>query len=266
MSVKIMAAVFESTTLGPTERLVMLALADHADDAGRCYPAMGRLCQRTGLSDRAIQKNVKALVEAGYLTVAQNAGQGGANVYIVHPTPEPRSPRNDVHPRTTFTTPPNVVRQTPERRSDKPSGTIREEEANASLSSGDDKRDEAREALAMFNAMAAECGWPQVRILSPARRSALAARLRECGGIAGWDHALAKARASPHCNGQNDRGWVANFDFLTRQSSFAKLMEGNYDDRAFRQPADRPQNRPDPALDQIARLAGLGQAPGYDRH
>ena len=35
---------------------------------------------------------------------------------------------------------------------------------------------------------------------------------------------------------------------------------------AFRQPADRPQNRPDPALDQIARLAGLGQAPGYDRH
>ena len=124
MSVKIMAAVFESTTLGPTERLVMLALADHADDAGRCYPAMGRLCQRTGLSDRAIQKNVKALVEAGYLTVAQNAGQGGANVYIVHPTPEPRSPRNDVHPRTTFTTPPNVVRQTPERRSDKPSRTI----------------------------------------------------------------------------------------------------------------------------------------------
>lgn len=26
--------------------------------------------------------------------------------------------------------------------------------------------------------------------------------------------------------------------------------------------ADRPQNRPDPALEQIARLAGLGQAPG----
>ena len=119
-----MAAVFESTTLGPTERLVMLALADHADDAGRCYPAMGRLCQRTGLSDRAIQKNVKALVEAGYLTVAQNAGQGGANVYIVHPTPEPRSPRNDVHPRTTFTTPPNDVHHPPERRSDKPSRTI----------------------------------------------------------------------------------------------------------------------------------------------
>ena len=30
--------------------------------------------------------------------------------------------------------------------------------------------------------------------------------------------------ARPH--GQNDRGWTANFDFLTRQSSFAKLMEG----------------------------------------
>ena len=50
MSIRIMAAVFESKTLGPTERLVMLALADHADDDGKCYPSVLRLCERTGLS------------------------------------------------------------------------------------------------------------------------------------------------------------------------------------------------------------------------
>jgi len=126
MSVKIMSAIFESETLGPTERLIMLALADHADDSGRCYPSMQRLCKRTGLSDRAIQKNIKDLTEAGYLTVIPQAGQGGANVYIVTATPERRSPPNEVRPRTSDTTPPNVVRQTPERRSPKPSGTIKE--------------------------------------------------------------------------------------------------------------------------------------------
>lgn len=85
MSVRVMSAVFESKTLGPTERLIMLALADHSDDAGRCYPSNARLCERTGLSERAVRTNIRALEAAGYLTVIVGVGQGGANVYHVHP-------------------------------------------------------------------------------------------------------------------------------------------------------------------------------------
>jgi len=80
-----MSAVFESKTLGPTERLVMLALADHADDSGRCYPSNSRLCERTGLSERAVRQNVRALESGGFLSVLIGAGQAGANVYIVRP-------------------------------------------------------------------------------------------------------------------------------------------------------------------------------------
>jgi len=85
MSVKVMSAVFDSKTLGPTERLIMLALADHCDDAGRCYPSNARLCERTGLSERAVRTNIRALEDAGYLTVQVGVGQGGANVYHVRP-------------------------------------------------------------------------------------------------------------------------------------------------------------------------------------
>ncbi|WP_104019098.1 YdaU family protein [Roseovarius nitratireducens] len=91
--------------------------------------------------------------------------------------------------------------------------------------------DEIAECVSAYNEIAREAGWPEVRVLSKARRSELSQRLKECGGIEGWRHALAKARASPHCCGMNDRGWTANFDFLVRQSSFTKLMEGNYDYR-----------------------------------
>lgn len=80
-----MSAVFDSKTLGPTERLVMLALADHADDGGRCYPSNARLCGRTGLSERAVRQNIRALQSSGFLTVHIGVGQGGANVYIVRP-------------------------------------------------------------------------------------------------------------------------------------------------------------------------------------
>ena len=87
MSVKIMSAVFESETLGPTERLIMLALADHADDDGRCYPSIGRLCRRTGLKDRSIQNNLKSLSDQGYIQVVHNAGKAGANLYFVSARP-----------------------------------------------------------------------------------------------------------------------------------------------------------------------------------
>lgn len=104
-------------------------------------------------------------------------------------------------------------------------------EAKASLSAKADANAEISEAVKLFKQVAAAQGWPSIRILSKARQTALRARLREAGGIDGWREALRKAAASNHCNGDNDRGWLCNFDFLTQQKSFAKLMEGNYDNR-----------------------------------
>lgn len=124
MSIKVMSAVWEIEGIDSSECLVMMALADHADDSGRCYPSIARLAKRTKLSDRGVQKVITRLIEKGYVTVSPSAGQGGANLYTVTATPEPRSPLNDVHPRTTGTTPPNHVRKTPEPRSPKPSRTI----------------------------------------------------------------------------------------------------------------------------------------------
>ena len=127
-----------------------------------------------------------------------------------------------------------------------------EEEAKASLSSGDDVQpiDDIAIAVGAYNATAATAGWPRIQVLSKQRRSNLKARLKECGGLDGWVAALAKAKSSPHCCGQNERGWTANFDFITRQSSFAKLMEGNYDDRQ-----STNQNRQSAADDRFGRIA-----------
>lgn len=118
--------------------------------------------------------------------------------------------------------------------SQKPEPDIREEPKGSLSPAGDPKPfDEIACAVSAYNEAAEAAGWPKVQVLSKSRRAALRARLKEAGGVTGWAEALARAQSSPHLCGQNDRGWRANFDFLTRQSSFAKLMEGNYD------PADR---------------------------
>lgn len=85
-----MSAVFASETLGPTERLVMLSLADHANEHGQCYPSISRLCRRTGLGERAVQNHIKSLVAQGYLTVIPNAGPNGTNVFYVRTVAEPK--------------------------------------------------------------------------------------------------------------------------------------------------------------------------------
>lgn len=153
--------------------------------------------------------------------------------------------------------------QKPEARSQK------EEDTNVSLSAEPtlpdlSHVDEIAEAVADYNRTAEDAGWPVLRILSKPRRAALNCRLRECGGIEGWRAALAKARASPHCCGQNERGWTANFDFLTRQSSFAKLMEGNYDARPTARQDQRTAARSDATAREIAFAARARRSPRED--
>lgn len=96
MSVRLMAAVFESDRLAPTERLLMLALADHADDQGLCYPSIDRLCQRTGLSRRAVQINIQKLQDQGYLIALKGGGRGHSSRYQINVNPAPDALFKDI--------------------------------------------------------------------------------------------------------------------------------------------------------------------------
>lgn len=118
-------------------------------------------------------------------------------------------------------------------------------------------------AVSRYNQAAERAGWPQVQKLTPNRSKQLKARLKDCGGLDGWEDALRRAFASDFCRGRTSKPWTGfGFDWLTKAANFTKLMEGNYDNRSEHTTPDRPANRPDPAIEQIARLAGLNQASG----
>jgi len=113
VSVRVMSIVWE-IALPDSEKIVLLALADCANDEGDCWPSMATLARKCSKTDRTIQSAIKALVAAGHLTRRENPGKG-CN-YTVHPvrgTPEATSPRKDY--------PPKGTAQTPEATSDKPS-------------------------------------------------------------------------------------------------------------------------------------------------
>lgn len=79
MSVKQMGQVWD-LDLPPLRKLVLLALADHADhDGERIYPSVGRIAYKTGLSHRQVQYELKALRDNDNLIVLVRKGGGRGN-------------------------------------------------------------------------------------------------------------------------------------------------------------------------------------------
>lgn len=84
MSVKVMTWVWEHSPVAGNERLVLLAIADCADDEGRnAWPSMRTLAHKTRLDVRTVQRIVRRLQQGGHIAVFPAAGRGGANVYTV---------------------------------------------------------------------------------------------------------------------------------------------------------------------------------------
>ena len=87
MSVTIMAQVWE-LELSHNAQSVLLALADHADDDGYCYPSVGRLAWKTGYGVRQVQRTLKNLRDRG-LAVPTGPVVGGRHhttVYQLNPS------------------------------------------------------------------------------------------------------------------------------------------------------------------------------------
>jgi uncharacterized protein YdaU (DUF1376 family) len=117
-----------------------------------------------------------------------------------------------------------------------PEPDIRIEDTNVSLSVSTDAPCPANDishAVSRYNQAAERAGWPQVQKLTPNRSKQLRARLKDCGGLEGWEDALRRAYASDFCRGRTPKPWTGfGFDWLTKAANFTKLMEGNYDNRS----------------------------------
>jgi hypothetical protein len=76
--------------LPPAQKLVLLKLADCANDDGRnAYPSVGLLVTSCTMSRRTVQRVLAELVDAGHLVVDAEASHHRPTTYRVHPNPVP---------------------------------------------------------------------------------------------------------------------------------------------------------------------------------
>lgn len=83
MSVKIIAEVYELSQATGGARLVLLALADFADDAGVCWPSVRAIAAKARLSQRQAIRHLRTLEELGELAIETPGGGRFANRYRV---------------------------------------------------------------------------------------------------------------------------------------------------------------------------------------
>lgn len=81
MSIRVMTFVWDHAPVKGSKLIVLLALADHANDHGHCWPSMERIAHRARMSERQAQRVIVGLVDEGLLRVEKRNGQ--SSLYTV---------------------------------------------------------------------------------------------------------------------------------------------------------------------------------------
>jgi len=83
MSIKIMNAVWQLSKQKGTPLLLMIAIADNANDGGEAWPGIEYLAHKIRMSERQTQRLVRDLEKTDELIVERGGGRGNAHRYFI---------------------------------------------------------------------------------------------------------------------------------------------------------------------------------------
>jgi hypothetical protein len=250
MSIRIMSRVWDSGVTDRGELLVLLALADFCNDAGECWPAVASIARKARMDERSVRRILRKLEGAGWLTSDIGGGRHGCSRYTINPDKEPpghnvppdkmnRKPgQNEPETRTPVSPEPSLNHQEPSKR----------ERGRAGVTLAHKPRPDG---FAEF--------WERYprKVGKGAAQKAYAKAIAKAGHddlMFGLSQQMASLTAK-------DPQYIPHPATWLNAERWNDEPEPVADNR--RVPAHRPAHRVDPALEQIARLTGIGPASGY---
>ena len=262
-----MAAVWE-LDLPQNEKLILLALADHADDQGlNCRPSVGRLAWKSGYSVRQTQAILQSLRGKGIIEpiANQRGGWRRQTHYAIHaergaklapfspPRGEvtraegceltrqgvkPRAPRGEVAtaPESSRTTiePPRETHTPCQPAAGEPESALAAQlfpESAGEKTPGERKAVAPEEVLRIWQQERGSL--PAVQALTTERRRKMKARLCSAKDPTAWlddfRQAVRRGAATPFLRGDGGR-WRMTLDWLiANDTNLQKVLEGAYD-------------------------------------
>lgn len=83
MSIKVLSHVWEHSQLSGTELLMLLAIADNADDDGICWYSVKSLAAKARVSPRQAKRLINQIEESGELVVKRYLGRQKTATYVI---------------------------------------------------------------------------------------------------------------------------------------------------------------------------------------
>ncbi|MGL9721841.1 helix-turn-helix domain-containing protein [Symbiopectobacterium sp.] len=239
MSMSLMASAMNIKVGNPIRKLVLLKLADNANDKGECWPSYQHIADHCECSKSTVRDHIDALEKAGLLVkenrTGTNNGKGNAsNVYYLKldnpmpttstpPVPGNGTPMPTGGTRISHSFEPVIEPKTPLP----PTGG----DEGSSLQSKKTKTapPDYQAVLQAYNDAAGN-RLPNASTLNDARRHAIKRLLGELAEptseAAGKYFQYFMETAKPFYFGENPRQWQANFDYLLRSDTLLKTREG----------------------------------------
>jgi hypothetical protein len=199
VSVQAISAVLQESASRLGDRLVLLAIANHAKaDGSDAWPGIAQLATEARLSERQVQRALRNLQDLGELEVRYKAGPRGTNLYdvlpghfdrVTNPTVTPTNRRGSTTNRTKDDDA-HVTRTTIEP-SEEPSGTL------API-----RRDDLFESLFVAQTLQPYGPAAKITVSERAKINTATKQAREAGygaddiqrAIVGWPQAMGDAR------------------------------------------------------------------------
>lgn len=250
MSMLLMVKAMEFKVGNPLRKLVLIKLADNANDKGECFPSHNTIAKACEISRSSVQAHIEALIKMGVvkkINRKKNEKENTSNLYIL-------------------TIPENGIGGIPEDNTGIPvAGTpiptdniggiptdeqepVNIEPVNESkkinkkpMSSGDDEKHQSKincqSIVDAYNEFLGE-RLPCVKKISKKRERAIKSFMTERLNKNSLDAAISyfkafSERAKPFYFGDNKTGWIANFDFVIREDTVIAVREGTISKAEF---------------------------------
>jgi DnaD/phage-associated family protein len=82
MSIKHMSIVWDSSSHSGNALLVLLAIADHANDEGICWPSISTIAKKARISERQTKRIIQDLADSGEIEIVKRGdGRGHSTIY-----------------------------------------------------------------------------------------------------------------------------------------------------------------------------------------
>lgn len=258
MSMQLMAYAMSLKVGNPLRKLVLLKLADNANDKGECFPSYQHIADQCEISRRAVMGHIQALEKAGYLKIKRrkNGKENQSNVFYLTLKKGGESAAlggsESGSPITSHSSEP-IIEPTP-----LPPNSAGKVDAAASANPdglagviGDDqklttakprRRYEApiSELVAIYNEETAGV-LPAVQKITDSRIKAVNARWLQFlnsktltgevrysdreSGLVWWRKFFRKVLLNERWCGGSGIEWTADFDWIVKQSNFVKILE-----------------------------------------